>query len=465
LQLAPRLGAAAVVGVTIAAVALFAFVLAGTRDARRSDPSAVRTRTSEARQDLTENRPQSSGISPPLFARAAPRGVFQTLRISGPDLPYPVVVTPVEYFLATNTSADAFNSWWVADNQNPPAAGGPRYSLELAYLDSSQSVVETEPLYVYVPGARPLVGEGSRWREPSIWFAGLIDRYIELGRSGQISTSPSLSEVLSASAQALGLEVSLGEVRVDSDTFAQRTLTTQEGLNLLDELGSAQVGVFGMRGHLLGQKGYLSIEINIEFGGFAGPRFFYMLPGSMAPYGMGIAPRNLGAWGYSPAASPPIYTQRVLMLPRSLDAELHNLGYPGRTLTDVVDYRMEPLSQAQTDSSLTSGVSVWAQAHPDRKVRFAGDLCRSGCDILPAPVTLPLGGPRYIVQIEYAGLDPYPEDIQQPLYDYYPAEQGCSAMVQTRALRMGGGSFPLEAPFCAPAEVDDILRSAISQLN
>lgn len=462
-----RVGAAVVGASGVAALAIFLAALSDLRDATGPEPvvAVIATATATVAAEKDESTTARAFFKPP-FAAPAPAGVFETLRISGPDLPYPILVTPVEYFLATNTSGDVYNSWWVRDNLNPPPAdGGPRYDLDLAYLDRDGKLVETRTLYVYVPGAPPLIGEGTRWREPSAWFEGLIDRYIQLARGRLIGPAPTLSEVLSASAKAFGAKVTLGEVRIDATVVGARTLVAAEAGRFLEELGGAEAAIFGVRGTLLGQKGYISAEVKVEFGELAGPRFFYMLAGSMAPYGMGIAPRSLGFWAYSPSASPPIYSQRVLMLSPGFDRVMQGLGYPTRKLSDIVDYRMKPLYAAQVDYRLTRGVAVWSESNPGKTIRIPVELCPTGCDVQPTVVTLPLSGERYVVAIDYAGVDPYPEDIEQPRYDYYPQGPSCPTLVQTRGLRTGGATNGIIAPFCAPAQLEGILQDAISRLQ
>lgn len=466
--LAARLaGATAVIAVVVTVVAVM--TAQGMEPKERASSAAPAAFAPSATPPLELPPPLAFSpplaFFPPLFATAHNSGLERTLRISGADLPYPVLVTAAEYFLATNVSADSFNSWWVKDNlPSPQADAGPRYQLDLALLDGSGQVVGSEALYVYVAADPPLVGKDDRWRQPNQWYDGLIRRYIELGRRRLIGPAPTLAEVLRVSAQALGSHVTLGQVSIDAETVPERVLSPPEATLLLEQLAPSERAVFGVRGTLLGRKGYTSVEVRIDFGQYAGPRFFYMLAGSMAPYGMGIAPRNLGAWSYSPYASPPIYSQGVLMLPAAFDEMMEDLGYRRRPLTGVADYRIVPFSHAQSDVRRTLAVAVWREGTPNDKVRVPVHLCPDGCDVSATIVTLPLAGPRYVVQIEYAGVEPYPEDIEQPRYDYFPHEASCPTLVQTQSLRIGGGMWGISHPFCAPPELESVLSEAISRL-
>jgi DNA-binding CsgD family transcriptional regulator len=462
----------AVVGLAVA-VALVAH--ARTHDASPgSDSAAVQAAATPAEVQPTPTAaPQNTPPppDPPWFAQPKDRNLLETIQISGPDFPYPLIVTRVEYLLAASASAGQDS---IADVRgvSAPDTGEPRYAIDYVRLkrDGSPDAGGTRfaaPQYEYVQGHPPRLHElpDDVWLQPTRWFAGLLDRYIALGKIRAIGPQPTLSEVVQASQRAFGASVTLGLTYDGVNVMPERTLLPGNASRLLAAFGEVQAARFGAQGTLLGQKSYSDVPIQIDFGPYPGPKLVYLVPGSFAPYGVGFSPRQTGAWQVSSLVSPPAYTQEAFMLPESFDQLMLDLGYNPRALTGIASYRIVPYNVADIEWRRV----VWVSARKDGgsavQVPVTSEICPNGCGVRYIQETP--AGLRYIVQLQPSGLDPYPEAVKAADYYYFPDYSECPAMEQVTALGILNGQYsppPGASTFCVPPELDAILRSAVSQL-
>lgn len=380
----------------------------------------------------------------------------ETFRISGGDLPHPVVISRPEYLMA----ASAQGSWYTRDaGLSEPPVSQVRYKLDV--VDAHSDAVPPYVSYQYVPGppARVTAADGNGWAEPIPEIADLLDRYILLGSRRLLPERPTIAEALRASSDALGVKVSAGGTALAPDA----------ALRVASLLGEATPVIFGVRGTLIGSRNLHAVKLVIRFGEM-GLHVTYVPPGPIAPYGLLLNDRSVGNWEYIALLDPPGYAQWAYTIPPQFDELMAGLGFTGASEGAIIENRVVPLDQAR----LTSGVDhyeVWLADGPRVTVRPPdGDAEASPCPTVAActPVE-PFTGPSMDVEMWPTGIDPFPEAVQPARYVYYPHDASGSALgvlvmtqQQAYANAFGGGTEP---PVYASPALDAALKAQLARLT
>ena len=380
-------------------------------------------------------------------------------RISGGDLPHPVVVSVAESEMAT---ASAQGTWYTTPSGLPePPAGSTRYRIDL--VDAAGNAVEgnTPQEYVAGPPARIASVDGPGWAEPIAPIRDLLDRYIDLDRRGQLTEHPTFADAVAASREIFGVAV----------TANGRALEADVGDEFVRLASQAAPVVFGVRGTLIGQRDLHAVQIEVRFG--AGSlAFAYVPPGPVARFGLLFNRAQLGNWELVTMLDPPGYAQYAYTVPPELDRLMNDAGFRGADEGALIDSHVVPLDEAQ----LTFGedrIEVWRGG--GRHVRLAlpdaydsSTTCQPGECPSPNPVP-PFGGNPVNVEIWPRGVDPFREAVLPAELTYYSADathSGRGVLVQSRGGAEFNGTFgDSEPPYYADATMDALLRHAAAQLD
>lgn len=381
-------------------------------------------------------------------------GGLETFRISGGDLPHPIVVSVPEYLMTVSGRG----TWYAAAaGVAAPLASQTHYELDVvdpeseAPLEAPQQYVPGEPTRITSP-------DGPGWAEPIAEIDQLLDRYITLGSRGLLPERPTFAQSLSVAAGTFGASVS-----------ADRTaLTPADTAHFLSLLAQAQPVVFGVQGTLVGSRNLHQVPLALRFGAF-GLSMTYVPPGPIAPYGLIFNPGTAGNWEYYTLLNPPGYSTWAYTIPPELDQLMSSLGFAGAPEGDIVADRAVPLDQAQLAFG-TDHLEAWRDGGAHARLQLptppadseqpCADAACTRTD--PAP---PFAGTPLHVEEWPLGVDPFPEAVTPAEYMYYPhdgqgSERGVLVMTQMGA--EGNATSGLADPYFVDAALDARLKALLA---
>jgi hypothetical protein len=382
-----------------------------------------------------------------------PSPPIETFRISGGDLPHPIVVSVAEYQMATTGQ----ESWYTHADLPAPTASQPRYELDV--IDAETPSAPPLSSMQFVLGPPPLIaGQGvSGWAEPIPDVVDLIDRYILLGKGGLLSEQPTLAEALAASEKALGASATAGGV----------ALTSSQAADFVALLGQAQPVRFGVRGTLIGSRDLHPVPLVVAFGGTK-LHVTYVPPGPVAPYGLLFDDRRVGNWEYVTLLNPPGYAQDAYTVPREFDAFMSALGFKPSPAGEIIEDRVVPLQQARFAFGIDH-IEAWRDGAPHVTLPAESDeaieapcTLPSDCSRSPVP---PSSGPSLNLQVWPRGIDPFPEAVSPAEYVYYPHDAAGSALgvlVGKRDGAVANGTFGAYGPAYAGPALDAQLKALLA---
>ncbi len=381
-----------------------------------------------------------------------------TFKISGGNLPHPVVVSLPEYSMV----ASGEETWYTTPSGLPePPAAATRYQVSL--VDASDESQLSESPYVYVPGppARITVAGSPGWAEPIPPIRDLLDRYIELGVRGALPQRPTFAEAMSASREAFG----------DAVTTNGTALPPPVADRFLALVGQAVPVVFGVRGTLIGHRDLHAVQVEVRIGAGA-LTFAYVPPGPVAHFGLLFNKAALGNWEYITMLDPPGYAQDAYTVPPELDQLMNDAGFQGADEGELIDSHVVPLDQAQ----LTFGndhIEVWRGDGPHLRAAIPdvydnSTPCAAGDCAHSSPVP-PFTGTPLNVEIWPRGIDPFPDAVRPSELTYYPddaSHAGHGVLVESQGGTEFSGTYGgPEPPYYADVTMDGLLRDAARHLD
>lgn len=382
----------------------------------------------------------------------------ETFKISGGDLPHPVVVSLPEYNMATSGQG----TWYTTSTGLPePPAAATRYRVEVVDAKDGATLGLAAQDYVTDPPARITSVDGPGWAEPIAPIRELLDRYIELGVRGALPQRPTFAEAVAASRDAFGAAVTANDAAL-SPPLADRFLAL---------VGQSVPVVFGVRGTLIGRRDLHAVQVEVRFAADT-LAFAYVPPGPVAHFGLLFNKAALGNWEYITMLDPPGYAQNAYTVPQELDQLMNDTGFQGADEGELIDSHVVPLDQAQ----LTFGpdhIEVWRGdgAHLRIAIPDAYDNttpCAAGDCAHSSPVP-PFTGDPLSVEIWPRGVDPFPDAVRPSELTYYPddaSHAGYGVLVESqRGTEFSGTYGGPEPPYYADATMDGLLRDATRHLD
>lgn len=383
----------------------------------------------------------------------------QTFRISGGGLPHPVLVVPTDTLLATAVSG----AWYDEPSGLPePPSESTRFQIEIVDPNHDAEPIEPPKPYVIGPPARIGAQDGPGWGQPTPAIAALLNRYILLDAAGRLSERPTFAQVMQASAKAFGASATINGNPTDV-AIADRLLT---------QIGDMTPSLFGVRGTLIGSRNLHQVQIDLMFGdGFAGDRLemAYIPPESIAPYGLLMARRAAGNWGYIQWLDPPGYFATVYAVTPEFDAMMAGLGFVGAPEGDIVSTRLVALDRArqtfgieryELSNATGQHAVVVPPEEPDIPPRCSDDACTRW---LPQP---PFTGRSMNGEVWPLPVDPFPEAVRPGKFVYYPhdalgSDRGVIVLSQGSAQL--DGSNGREDPYFASPALDAVFKQQMAR--
>ncbi len=435
---------------------------------------AVVERGGQAQAAATTTHPPVSFPYPPFFVQAKDQRFAPTVRLSGGDLPHPIVIPVVDYKAATNMFSDTRNAWWTRDKLPGPPDGARRYRLEFVAASPDLSEVRASPYWDdeehwYAAGEQPLVGPMSTegWFQPNEFFDGMVARYVAIDRAGLVPEKPTLEQALLAAQRLFGARVAFGQTALDGDTLAPQEVTGARATTFLRLLGQSEIAMFGVRGDgIVGRVDFVPVEV--WFGELRGPTVQYILAGDLAPYGFLMARRHLGAWAPISTSNGQAWSQEAFRTPEELDAFMASLGYHAVQLQGSDEDRMVTMPQGTGDWRRVAKIEVWKGSDSSTRVSVPPPpgLCEEGCDVqMLDPPSLADMTADCTVEITPVGMDPFPEAVVAPRFNYYaPTDARPGILEQYTGLGVANAQSAVSAPIYVPPEFDHLLSAACANL-
>ena len=281
---------------------------------------------------------------------------------------------------------------------------------------------------------------------------------------------PASAEGLAATRSLRGASVSVGGKDIATNQADQL-------LSLLGNVEPAYLGVRGTPGTRIGEPGRLAettIEVDLVSGSLS---LKYVRPGPVASYGLLFDPALINAWELTQLLDPPGYAQSVCAVPPEFDRVMADLGFIGNDPVDILETRLVLASEAQRDFGLVEQIEAWREGE-SRQAFSSATLERLGISVRWSELTNPpidedqaeplepFAGEPLSVEIQFKGIDPFPEAVRPSEFIYYPEDasaSGLGVLVPLTDIVIYNGRTEAGEAFYPVPELDRLLREAASR--
>ena len=281
---------------------------------------------------------------------------------------------------------------------------------------------------------------------------------------------PASAEGLAATRSLRGASVSIGNQNIATDQADQL-------LFRLRDVEPAYFGVRGTPGTRIGEPGRMAgpmIDIKLAEGELS---LKYVRRGSVAPYGLLFDPALVNAWELTQLLDPPGYAQFVCAVPPEFDRLMADLGFIGNDPGDILETRLVLVAEAQRDFGLVKQIEVWREGESRREISSAtlerlgisvrwSELTNPPIDEDQAEPLEPFAGEPLSVEIQFKGIDPFPEAVRPSEFIYYPEDasaSGLGVLVPLTDIVIYNGRTEAGEAFYPVPELDRLLREAASR--